>query len=183
MTAARSRSSRSGGVAPAAAPPAPIPPPARAPPPPPPPPPPPAPPGRAGAAPPRPRRAAHTARGSGRPPARRPAGCCAVLLTSTAGTGGCVSGAPFVLPEEYEELRSSVRRLAEEAIAPNAAACDDKEEYPWASWEAWRAAGFAALPFPEEYGGQGAGTLAHGIAVEEVARACASASLFTFIGN
>jgi alkylation response protein AidB-like acyl-CoA dehydrogenase len=88
-----------------------------------------------------------------------------------------------VLPEEYEELRSSVRRLAVEAIAPNAAACDDQEEYPWASWEAWRAAGFAALPFPEQYGGQGGGTLAHAIAVEEVARVCASSSLFTFISK
>jgi alkylation response protein AidB-like acyl-CoA dehydrogenase len=94
-----------------------------------------------------------------------------------------VSGAPFVLPEEYEELRSSVRRLAEEAIAPHAAECDEREEYPWASWEAWRAAGFAALPFPEEYGGQGGGALAHAIAVEEVARVCASASLFTFISK
>ena len=94
-----------------------------------------------------------------------------------------MSGAPFVLPEEYEELRSSVRRLAEDAIAPNAAACDEREEYPWASWEAWRAAGFAGLAFPEEYGGQGGGTLAHAIAVEEVARVCASSSLFSFISK
>jgi alkylation response protein AidB-like acyl-CoA dehydrogenase len=94
-----------------------------------------------------------------------------------------VSGAPFVLPEEYEELRSSVRRLAEDAIAPHAAECDEREEYPWASWEAWRAAGFAALAFPEDYGGQGAGALGHAIAVEEVARVCASSSLFTFISK
>ena len=94
-----------------------------------------------------------------------------------------MSGAPFVLPEEYEELRSSVRRLAEDAIAPHAAECDEREEYPWASWEAWRAAGFTALAFPEDYGGQGAGALGHAIAVEEVARVCASSSLFTFISK
>jgi alkylation response protein AidB-like acyl-CoA dehydrogenase len=94
-----------------------------------------------------------------------------------------VSGVPFVLPEEYEELRASVRRLAESAIAPNAAACDEHEEYPWASWEAWKAAGFAGLAFPEQYGGQSGGTLAHAIAVEEVARVCASSSLFTFISK
>ena len=89
----------------------------------------------------------------------------------------------FVLPDEYVELRESLRRLAEEQIAPNAAAADDNEEYPWASWEAWRAAGFAGLAFPEEYGGQGGGILAHALAVEEVARVCASSSLFTFISK
>jgi alkylation response protein AidB-like acyl-CoA dehydrogenase len=87
----------------------------------------------------------------------------------------------FVLPDEYEELRASLRRLAEERIAPNAAAADETEQYPWASWEAWRAGGFAGLAFPERFGGQGAGLLAHALAVEEVARVCASSSLFTFI--
>jgi alkylation response protein AidB-like acyl-CoA dehydrogenase len=90
---------------------------------------------------------------------------------------------PFVLPEEYEELRQSLRRLAEERIAPNAAAADEREEYPWASWDAWRDAGFAGLAFPEEYGGQGGGALAHAICVEEVARVCASSSLFVMISK
>ena len=89
----------------------------------------------------------------------------------------------FVLPDEYVELRESVRRLAAEHIAPNAAAADEREEYPWASWNAWRDAGFAGLAFPEAYGGQGGGILAHAIAVEEVARVCASSSLFTFISK
>jgi alkylation response protein AidB-like acyl-CoA dehydrogenase len=89
----------------------------------------------------------------------------------------------FVLPDEYVELRESVRRLAGEHIAPNAAAADEHEEYPWGSWNAWRDAGFAGLAFPEAYGGQGGGILAHAIAVEEVARVCASSSLFTFISK
>jgi alkylation response protein AidB-like acyl-CoA dehydrogenase len=89
----------------------------------------------------------------------------------------------FVLPDEYVELRESVRRLAVEQIAPNAAVADEREEYPWASWDAWRDAGFAGLAFPEAYGGQGGGILAHAIGVEEVARVCASSSLFTFISK
>lgn len=89
----------------------------------------------------------------------------------------------FVLPDEYVELRESVRRLADEHIAPNAAEADEREEYPWASWNAWSAAGFAGLAFPEAYGGQDGGILAHAIAVEEVARVCASSSLFTFISK
>ncbi len=87
----------------------------------------------------------------------------------------------FELGDEYVALRASVRRLAEERIAPNAAAADANEEYPWASWEAWRDAGFAGIAFPAEFGGQDAGFLAHAICVEEVARVCASSSLFAFI--
>jgi len=89
----------------------------------------------------------------------------------------------FVLPDEFVELRASLRRLAEEHVAPNAAAADEREEYPRASWDAWRAAGFAGLAFPEKFGGQGGGILAHAIAVEEIARVCASSSLFTFISK
>jgi alkylation response protein AidB-like acyl-CoA dehydrogenase len=92
-----------------------------------------------------------------------------------------VSG--FVLPDEYVELAASVRRLAEAHIAPNAAEADEREAYPWPSWDAWRDAGFAGLAFPTEYGGQGGGILAHAVAVEEVARVCASSSLFTFISK
>jgi alkylation response protein AidB-like acyl-CoA dehydrogenase len=89
----------------------------------------------------------------------------------------------FTLSEELEALRASIRRLAEEKIAPNAARADEHEEYPWDSWHAWRDAGFAGLAFPEEFGGQGAGFLAHAVCVEEVARVCASSSLFTFISK
>jgi alkylation response protein AidB-like acyl-CoA dehydrogenase len=90
---------------------------------------------------------------------------------------------PFELSDEYVALRASVRRLAETGIAPNAAAADEREEYPWASWQAWRDAGFAGIAFPGAYGGQDAGFLAHAICVEEVARVCASSSLFTFISK
>jgi alkylation response protein AidB-like acyl-CoA dehydrogenase len=89
----------------------------------------------------------------------------------------------FSISGDLEELRASVRRLAEEKIAPNAARADEDEEYPWDSWNAWRAAGFAGLAFPEVLGGQGGGFLAHAICVEEVARVCASSSLFTFISK
>ena len=89
----------------------------------------------------------------------------------------------FTISGDLEELRASVRRLAEEKIAPNAARADEDEAYPWDSWNAWQAAGFAGLAFPEDLGGQGAGFLAHAICVEEVARVCASSSLFTFISK
>jgi alkylation response protein AidB-like acyl-CoA dehydrogenase len=89
----------------------------------------------------------------------------------------------FNLPDEYEELRASLRRLAENEIAPNAVTADETEQYPWESWKAWQAAGFAGLAFPASVGGQEAGLLAHAIAVEEVARVCGSSSLFTMISK
>jgi alkylation response protein AidB-like acyl-CoA dehydrogenase len=89
----------------------------------------------------------------------------------------------FTISDDLQELRASVRRLAEDKIAPNAARADEEQEYPWDSWNAWRAAGFAGLAFPEDLGGQGGGFLAHAICVEEVARVCASSSLFTFISK
>lgn len=88
-----------------------------------------------------------------------------------------------MLPDEYEDLRASLRRLAEGEIAPNAARADELSEFPWKSWEAWRDAGFTRLPWPAELGGDAGTFLAHAIAVEEVARVCASASLFTFISK
>lgn len=87
----------------------------------------------------------------------------------------------FALAEEHTALRDSIRRLATAEIAPHAAEADEREEFTRESWQAWCRAGFAGLAFPEEYGGQDAGFLAHAIAVEEVARVCASSALFTFI--
>jgi len=91
--------------------------------------------------------------------------------------------AGFVPSEEHEELRASVRRLAEASIAPHAAGADEASEFPRASWDAWRRSGFAGLAFPERWGGQGGDLLAHAIATEEVARVCASSSLFVFISK
>ncbi|MFZ4585805.1 MAG: acyl-CoA dehydrogenase family protein [Acidimicrobiia bacterium] len=89
----------------------------------------------------------------------------------------------FSLSPELDELRASLRRLAESEIAPNAVAADADSQYPWDSWHAWQRAGFAGLAFPEAFGGQGGGVLAHAIAVEEVARVCGSSSLFVFISK
>ena len=87
----------------------------------------------------------------------------------------------FVLSPEYEELRASLRRFAEEGIAPHAAEADERSEYPWKSFEAYRDSGFIRLPYPEEYGGDGGDLVAYCILVEEVARVCGASSLFVMI--
>jgi alkylation response protein AidB-like acyl-CoA dehydrogenase len=87
----------------------------------------------------------------------------------------------FVLSAEYEELRASLRRFAEAGVAPHAAEADERSEYPWKSFAAYRDSGFIRLPYPEEYGGDGGDLVAYCILVEEVARVCASSSLFVMI--
>jgi alkylation response protein AidB-like acyl-CoA dehydrogenase len=87
----------------------------------------------------------------------------------------------FVLPAEYEELRLSIRRFAEEQIAPHAAEIDQRSEYPWKSFEAYRDSGFIRLPYPVEHGGDGGDRVAYALLVEEIARVCASSSLFVLI--
>ena len=49
--------------------------------------------------------------------------------------------AAFLLSDEYEELRASVRRFAEEHVAPHAAETDERAEFPWKSFEAYRDSG------------------------------------------
>ena len=91
--------------------------------------------------------------------------------------------ADFVLSDEYEELRASVRRFAEEHVAAHAAETDERAEFPWKSFEAYRDSGLVGLPYPEAYGGDGGDTVAYAVLVEEVARVCASSSLFVLISR
>jgi alkylation response protein AidB-like acyl-CoA dehydrogenase len=88
----------------------------------------------------------------------------------------------YQLTDEHEMLRSSVRDLAEDVIAPRAAEIDEAAEYPWDVHKALKDADLLAIHVPEEYGGAGADKIAHCILVEEVARVCASSSLIP-MGN
>jgi alkylation response protein AidB-like acyl-CoA dehydrogenase len=88
-----------------------------------------------------------------------------------------------MLSDEQLELRATFRRFAEREIAPNAAEADERSEYPWKSFAAYRDSGFVSLGFPEEHGGDGADTLTYALLVEEVARVCGSSSLFVIISK
>jgi alkylation response protein AidB-like acyl-CoA dehydrogenase len=94
-----------------------------------------------------------------------------------------VDVAMFALTDEQEAFREAVRRFAEEKIAPYAADADEKAEYPWASFEAYRDAGFVRVQFPEAYGGDGGDAVTNSVLIEEVARVCAASSLFVLISK
>lgn len=89
----------------------------------------------------------------------------------------------FRLPEEHDELRAAIRALCEKEIAPYAAAVDEEARFPQEALDALNASGFNAIHVPEEYGGQGADSVAACIVIEEVARVDASASLIPAVNK
>jgi alkylation response protein AidB-like acyl-CoA dehydrogenase len=82
-----------------------------------------------------------------------------------------------VLTDEQRELRDLVRQLARERIAPRAAEIDASHEFPWDIVKLYRENDIFALFFAEEYGGLGTGALLSLIAIEEVAKVCATSAL------
>ena len=80
------------------------------------------------------------------------------------------------LSEELRLLRHSLRELVRDKVAPRAWQIDQDREYPQDVFEDFRDQGLFALALPEDEGGTGAGTMGLAIAVEEVARACASSA-------
>jgi alkylation response protein AidB-like acyl-CoA dehydrogenase len=89
----------------------------------------------------------------------------------------------FQLPEEYRELRDSIRGLSEQEIAPHAAAVDEDERFPDEALKALNDSGFNAIHIGEAYGGQGGDSLAAVIVIEEVARVCGASSLIPAVNK
>jgi alkylation response protein AidB-like acyl-CoA dehydrogenase len=87
----------------------------------------------------------------------------------------------YTIPQEFEDFRDTIRDLVAGEVAPRAAEIDQAGEYPWDVRKAFADHDLLGLPFPEELGGTGTGTLMLNIAIEEVARACASSALILMI--
>jgi len=81
------------------------------------------------------------------------------------------------LSEDIEMLRETVRRFAEESIAPRAEHIDQSNEFPQELWTELGAMGLLGITIPTEYGGSEMGYLAHLVAMEEISRASASVGL------
>jgi len=83
----------------------------------------------------------------------------------------------FDLPEEHAALRSTVREFAEREIAPRAEELDRTKSFPYEIVRRLGELGWMGIPFPEEYGGAGADTLAYALTVEELARVDSSVAV------
>ena len=80
----------------------------------------------------------------------------------------------FGLGEDVDSLRETVRKFAQEEIAPKSAEVDRSNEFPMELWEMMGNLGLHGITISEEFGGVGMGYLAHCVAVEEISRANAA---------
>src|SRR5438477_2926477 len=83
----------------------------------------------------------------------------------------------FDLAPEQEEFRKAVREFAVEVVAPRAEEMDREAKLPLDIVKQMGEMGLFGLPFPEEYGGQGADFLTLVIAIEELARVDSSIAI------
>ncbi|MGH2943263.1 MAG: acyl-CoA dehydrogenase family protein, partial [Solirubrobacteraceae bacterium] len=87
----------------------------------------------------------------------------------------------YAIPTELADLRDTIRQIAQERIAPRAAEIDRSGRYPQDIRELLAEHDVLGLPFDEQYGGTGTGTLMLQMAVEEIAKACASSALILMV--
>jgi alkylation response protein AidB-like acyl-CoA dehydrogenase len=87
----------------------------------------------------------------------------------------------YDIPREHKDFRDLVRQIAVERVAPRAAEIDATDEYPWDIRTLLAENDILALPYGEEYGGTGTGTLMLQMAVEELAKASASVALILMV--
>ncbi len=87
----------------------------------------------------------------------------------------------YTIPQEHLDFRDTIRQIATERIAPRAAEIDEHAEYPHDLRKLLAEQDILGLPFEPEYGGTGTGTLMLNMAVEEIAKACASTALILMV--
>jgi len=83
----------------------------------------------------------------------------------------------FGLDADIEALRDTVRRFAQDRIAPLAAETDRSNEFPMHLWQEMGALGLLGITADPDFGGSGMGYLAQTVAIEEISRASASVGL------
>jgi len=87
----------------------------------------------------------------------------------------------YTIPQEHLDFRATIREIAQERIAPRAAQIDEEAAYPHDLRKLLAEQDILGLPFETEHGGTGTGTLMLNMAIEEIAKACASTALILMI--
>jgi len=92
------------------------------------------------------------------------------------------TSAPDVVPlygltEDHLAFRSVIRQIVAERVAPRAAAIDAEARFPEDIRRLFADHDLFGLPFDEAHGGTGTGPLMLCVAIEEIAKACASSAL------
>ena len=89
----------------------------------------------------------------------------------------------FNLTPEQKMVQSVVREFAESEIKPIAAEIDETEEFPWPVLKKMGKLNLMGMTVPKEYGGAGIDDISYMIAIEEVAKVCASTSVIMAVHN
>src|SRR5437764_8091693 len=87
----------------------------------------------------------------------------------------------YTVPQEHLDFRDTIRQIAQERVAPRAAEIDENAEYPRDIRELFAEHDLFGLPFENEYGGTGTGALMLNMAIEEIAKVCASSALMLMV--
>jgi len=87
----------------------------------------------------------------------------------------------YAVPQEHLDFRDTIRQMVRERVAPRAAEIDETGEYPRDVRELFAEHDLFGLPFDVEHGGTGTGTLMLNMAIEEIAKACASSALMLMV--
>lgn len=87
----------------------------------------------------------------------------------------------YELTEEQLMLKETVARIAKEQIAPGAEKRDEESKFPWDMVELFRENALFGADFPEKLGGAAMGMLALCLAIEEVAKVCASTAAILLV--
>ena len=80
----------------------------------------------------------------------------------------------FELTEEQTIIQETIRRFAQEELAPVAEDLDYAEEFARENFRRMADLGLTGMVLPAEYGGSGSDEISLAIAIEEIAKACAS---------
>ena len=89
----------------------------------------------------------------------------------------------FDLTEDQARIRDSVRDFAQAEIAPGVAEREREERFPREVLAGLAELGILGMMVPEEYGGAGADALSFILALEELARVCASTAVIVSVNN
>jgi alkylation response protein AidB-like acyl-CoA dehydrogenase len=81
------------------------------------------------------------------------------------------------LNDEQRMIREMVRDFASEKVEPRAKEIDHNQRFPTETFAEMAELGLLGLPVPEEFSGAGADYLSYAVAIEELARVCASTAL------
>jgi len=84
---------------------------------------------------------------------------------------------------EQEMVRKTARDFAQKEVAPIAAEIDAKGEVPFDNIKKMARLGLLGLTVSEKYDGGGADAISYVIAIEELAKACASTAIFVAVQN